>query len=247
MNNPIKGVNYLFKGFNLIKQPGLRKYVILPLLINVLIFAGLGILAFGWLGGLVDQMMAGLPDWVQWLDWLVWFVIYAASIVLMYFTFTAMANFISAPFNGVLAEAVEEKVTGIDKSDDAPWHQALTQIGPAIKEEITKLIYFITRSLPFFVLFFIPGINFIASALWMLFGTWLLALQYADYPLANQKVLFKDQRKLLAEKRLLVMGFGAAVMGGMMIPIVNLVIIPAAVAGATVMYLEHFQVQEGEQ
>lgn len=239
-NNPISGISYLFKGFNIIKQPGIRKFVILPLVFNVLIFAGLGYLAFGWLGGLVDQMMTSLPEWLQWLDWLIWVLIYAASVVLMYFTFTIMANFISAPFNGILAEAVEEYLSGSTKTDEAPWHQAITQIGPAIKEEITKLTYSITRSLPFFVLFFIPGINFIASTLWIIFGAWLLALQYADYPLANQEIAFKEQREIVAKKRWLALGFGAAVMGGMMIPIVNLVIIPAAVAGATAMYLDHF-------
>ena len=240
MNNPLTGINYLIKGFGLIKQPGLRKYVVLPLLINILIFAGLGFLAFGWLEGLVGQMMLSLPDWLQWLSWLVWIVIYAASIVLLYFTFPVMANFISAPFNGVLSEAVEEHVTGTVINDDTPWHQAITQAGPAIKEEVRKLTYSITRSLPFFVLFFIPGINFIASALWMLFGAWMLAIQYADYPFSNKGIEFKQLRNHLKEKRLLVIGFGAAVMGCTMIPIINLIIIPAAVAGATVMYLEQF-------
>ena len=241
MNNPIKGIKYLFTGFGLIKQPKLRKFVVIPLLINILIFAGLGILAFGWLEGLVAQMMLSLPDWLQWLSWLVWIVIYAASLALLYFTFTVMANFVSAPFNGVLSEAVEEHITGVSKSDDTPWHHAITQAGPALKEEFRKLSYSITRSLPFFVLFFIPGINFIAPALWMLFGAWMLAVQYADYPFSNQGIDFKTLRTQLKEKRLLVFGFGGAVMVCTMIPIINLFIIPAAVAGATVMYLEQFE------
>ncbi len=241
MKDIILGVRYLLKGFGLIKQPGLRRFVILPLFFNVLIFAGLGFLAFSWLNGLVEQMMLNVPDWLQWLSWLVWLIIYAASIILMYFTFTILANFLSAPFNGILSEAVEEHISGIKKHDDAPWHQALTQAGPAIKEEFTKLIYSITRSLPFLVLLFIPGINIIASGLWMLFGAWLLAIQYADYPLGNQNIPFKQQRAIVGKKRLLAMSFGGTVMVGMMIPIVNLVIIPAAVAGATIMYLEHFK------
>lgn len=241
MNNPISGIKYLLEGFSLIRQSGLRKYVIIPLLINVLIFAGLGFLAFGWLDGLVAQMMTSLPDWLQWLSWLVWIIIYAASIVLLYFTFTVMANFVSAPFNGVLSEAVEEHISGEIKTDESPWHTALTQAGPAIQEEVRKLTYSITRSLPFFVLFFIPGINFIASALWMLFGAWMLAIQYADYPFSNNGIAFKNLREKLAGKRLLILGFGGAVMACTMVPIINLVIIPAAVAGATAMYLKEFK------
>lgn len=241
MNNPLNGIKYLFQGFRLLNQPGVRQYVIIPLVINVLIFAGLGYLAFGWLDGLVTQMMNDLPEWLQWISWLIWLIIYGASIVLLYFTFTVMANFVSAPFNGVLSEAIEEHITGEKKQDDTPWHQAIMQAGPAIKEEIVKFTYSITRSLPFFVLFFIPGVNFIASPLWMMFGAWMLAIQYADYPFSNAGVEFKRLRTQLGSKRLMVFGFGCTVMLGTMIPIINLFIIPAAVAGATVMYLKEFK------
>jgi len=240
-NNPFSGSLYLIKGFQMIKQPGVRQFAIIPLIINTLIFAGLGIFLFGWFGNFIDGLMMSLPDWMQWLEWLIWPVFAAALGVLIYFTFTIVANFISAPFNGVLSEAVEEKITGMEKEDDSPWHQAITQAPEAIKEEVRKLVYSVTRSLPFLILLFIPGINFIASALWILFGAWMLAIQYADYPLANNGILFNDQRAVLKEKRLLVLGFGGTVMIGMMIPIVNFIILPCAVAGATIMYVEHFK------
>ncbi|MDH5257944.1 MAG: sulfate transporter CysZ [Gammaproteobacteria bacterium] len=240
-NNPIAGGLYLLKGFQMIKQPGVRQFAIIPLIINTLIFAGLGIFMFGWFGDFIDGLMQSLPTWLQWLEWLVWPVFAAAFGVLIYFTFAILANFISAPFNGVLSEAVEEKMTGETKSDDSPWHQAITQAPTAIREEIRKLVYSITRSLPFLILLLIPGINFIASALWILFGAWMLAIQYADYPLANNGVEFNDQRKLLKEKRLLVVGFGGTVMVCMMVPILNFIVLPCAVAGATLMYLDHFK------
>ena len=239
-NNPISGALYLLKGFQLIKQPGVRQYVIVPLIINTLVFATLGFFMFGWIEGLITQLMTELPGWLQWLSWLVWFLVYAASLVLLYFTFTIVANFISAPFNGILAEAVEEHITGNKILDDSPWHTAITSAPKAIKEELNKLLYSITRSLPFMFFFLIPGVNFIASALWMVFGAWLLAIQYADYPLSNHQIEFKQQRKKLAQKKMLVLGFGGAVMIGTMIPFVNFIILPCAVAGATVMYLDQF-------
>ncbi|MDH3327292.1 MAG: sulfate transporter CysZ [Gammaproteobacteria bacterium] len=240
-NNPFSGALYLFKGFHMIKQPGVRQFAIIPLIINTLIFAGLGIFMFGWFGDFIDGLMLGLPDWLQWLEWLVWPIFAAALGILIYFTFAILANFISAPFNGVLSEAVEEKVTGVIKSDDSPWHQAITQAPKAVREEVRKLVYSVTRSLPFLILLLIPGINFIASVLWILFGAWMLAIQYTDYPLANNGIEFNDQRKLLKQKRLLVIGFGGVVMIGMMIPVVNFIILPCAVAGATLMYIDHFK------
>lgn len=241
-NNPISGALYLFKGFSLIRQPGVRQYVVIPIIINTLIFATLGFFMFGWFGGFIDQLMAELPSWLQWLDWLIWLVVAAASLILVYFSFTVLANFISAPFNGILAEAVEEHISGRKIVDDSPWHTVITQAPAALKEEWRKLMYSLTRSLPFLLFFFIPGINIIASALWMVFGAWMLAIQYADYPLSNHQIAFKQQREKLKQKRLLVLGFGGAVMIGTMIPLVNFIILPCAVAGATVMYLDHFKV-----
>ena len=225
----------------MIKQEGIRQYAIIPLIINTIIFAGLGIFMFGWFGDFIDGLMLGLPSWLQWLEWLVWPIFAAALGILIYFTFAILANFISAPFNGVLSEAIEEKVTGEAKSDESPWHQAITTAPTAIREEIRKLVYSITRSLPFLILLLIPGINFIASALWIMFSAWMMAIQYADYPLANNGVEFNDQRKLLGKKKMLVIGFGGTVMVGMMIPVVNFIILPCAVAGATLMYLDHFK------
>ena len=240
-NNPISGALYLFKGFNLIKQPGIRKYVAIPLMINTLIFATLGFFLIGWFGDFIDQLMLGLPEWLQWLSGIIWLVVAAACLVLVYFSFTILANFVSAPFNGILSEAIEEHLTGNKLNDDSPWHAAITQAPAAIKEEFRKLWYSVTRSLPFLILMFIPGINFIASGLWMLFGAWMMAIQYADYPLGNHQVAFKRQREILQQKRFLVLGFGGAVMVGTMIPFINFIILPCAVAGATAMYVEHFK------
>ena len=43
---------------------------------------------------------------------------------------------------------------------------------------------------------------------------------------------------------MLVLGFGGAVMIGTMIPVVNFIILPCAVAGATAMCLDHFNFSE---
>ena len=38
--NPVRGAGYLLKGASLLPQPGLRRFVIIPLLVNVLLFVG---------------------------------------------------------------------------------------------------------------------------------------------------------------------------------------------------------------
>ena len=65
---------------------------------------------------------------------------------------------------------------------------------------------------PLAVLFLVPGINIIAPALWIIFGGWLLALEYLDYPMDNHAIGVREQRRRLAGSRWLAMGFGAGVM-----------------------------------
>lgn len=240
-NNPIKGLLYLIQGFRLISQPGLRRFVIVPTVINISVFVGLGYLAFGWLNALTESFIATMPEWLQWLDWISEILIFLTLSLVSFFTFTLVANLISSPFNGPLAEAVEDKLTGQEKNEEGAWHDAITELPQVFSDESQKLIYSISRSAPFLLLFIIPVVNVIASAAWLIFGMWLLALQYMDYPLGNHQIRFKQQREILGQHKLLVMGFGAGVLACTMVPILNLLIIPAAVAGATALYVNELK------
>lgn len=107
-----------------------------------------------------------------------------------------------------------------------------------MKREWQKLVYFIPRILFLLILFLIPGINLIAPVLWILFGAWMMAIQYVDYPMDNHKIPFKDMRKSMGKNSIQNLGFGGSVMLMILIPGLNLIILPAAVVGATLMWVE---------
>jgi CysZ protein len=77
--------------------------------------------------------------------------------------------------------------------------------------------------------------------LWLFFSSWTLALDYHDYPMGNHLMGFKQQRELLRTKRSLALGFGMTTLGATMIPVINFLIIPVAVAGATALYVGKLQ------
>jgi CysZ protein len=68
--------------------------------------------------------------------------------------------------------------------------------------------------------------------------SWLLALEYLAYPLENQGMRFSEVRRYARARRVLSFSFGAAVLLATVVPLINLMIMPAAVAGATVMWFE---------
>ena len=103
---------------------------------------------------------------------------------------------------------------------------------------INKLLYFIGWALPLVPLSLIPAVNMAAPPLWILFGAWMLALEYADYPLSNRGLSFRDQRRLLRRHWPLALGFGSVVLLLTLIPLVNFLAMPAAVIGATLMWTQ---------
>ncbi|NOY62761.1 MAG: sulfate transporter CysZ [Gammaproteobacteria bacterium] len=234
------GIGYFFRGISLIRQPQLRRYVVVPLFVNILLFVAMIGFAVSELGNLITWVMPELPEWLHWLEWLVWPIFAFASALFVFFTFIIVANFIGAPFNGLLAEAVERQMTGREVPSGS-FKDVLKELLPSLLAELRKIAYFIILAIPILLLFVIPVVNVIAPLLWVLFGAWMLVLEYCDYPMANHQLTFAQQRQQLGRKRMLVMGFGGVTLFAAMVPVVNFIVMPAAVAGATAMYVERFR------
>jgi CysZ protein len=249
MRDFLLGVSYLPRGFRLLWAPGLRRYVAAPIGINIVVFALLFWLAAGQYQNLLEWLLPD-PDaysgdgiWQQTLRfltaaayWLLWPVFVLAGALVMFYTFTLVANFLGSPFNGTLSARVERMVTGAP-----PPEQELTLAGEAwlaVSGEMRKYAYFAKIALPLLLLFLIPGVNLIAGVLWALMAAWMLALEYLDYPMGNHGYRFHEERKLLAKRRGLALGFGASVLAMTLIPGLNLLAMPTAVIAATLLWTE---------
>ena len=241
-DNPLAGVKYFLRGFSLIVRPGIRRFVVVPLLINVLLFAGLLVLGAAQLDALLDRE---LPQWLTWLSWLLIPLFVVTYLVVGFFAFNLVANLIASPFNGLLAEAVERHLTG-KAAEGSSWRKLMNELWQTLGSELRKLAYIAVRTLPLMVLLLVPGVNVIASLGLMALGAWMLAIAYADYPMANHGLTFPAQRRRLGRKRWLGFGFGASVMAALSVPVLNFVVIPCAVAGATAMWVEQLSQLEDE-
>ena len=61
--NFFRGLGYLGEGFGLIRQPGLRLFVVIPLIINILLFGLLFYFLAELFTAMIAAAMAWLPDW----------------------------------------------------------------------------------------------------------------------------------------------------------------------------------------
>lgn len=235
MLSTISGFFLPFQGLILIVSPGLRRFVLIPLLINLVIFAALAFAGAHYFEAVIN---AWLPDssWLAYLRWLVWLLFALTYAVILIFGFTLLANLIAAPFNSLLAARVEEKLTGKAPPEDRT--SVLRVLIPTILSELGKLMYLATRALPLLVLMLIPGLNVLAGVAWLIFGAWFLAVEYGDYPMANHALSAAEQRGHLRRRRLKSLAFGAGIAVMMLIPVIQFAVMPAAVAGATRLWID---------
>ncbi|WP_303905593.1 sulfate transporter CysZ [Thiohalomonas denitrificans] len=241
IQKPFIGASSFFRGVRLLTEPGLKRFVAIPLAINVAVFTLLLWFALDQFGVLMAYLLPQLPEWLSWLSWLLWAVFGIVALVLIFFSFSIIANLIAAPFNGFLAEAVERHLTGRPANSGGGLTAALKAAPGAVIDELGKLLYFARWAVPMLLLFLIPGINLIAPFAWMAFSAWMLAVEYSDYPLGNHGLKAREQRQRLGAHRPMALGFGSVVLVATMIPIVNFLVMPAAVAGATVLWVQERQ------
>ena len=237
-NSMLLGIKVFFNGSRLLLKPGIKRFVFIPLFINICLFSFGFWFGLQWFDKILDDI---LPAWLAWAEFLLLPLFTLSYFLIVFYLFALIANVIAAPFNGLLAERIEKYLLNNNNNQQKENTQKfLPTIIPSIASELNKLTYFIFRSIPLLLLFLIPGINIIAPIAWFIFSAWMLSLEYLDYPLSNHNIMFKNTRELVKEQRPTCLSFGAIISILTLIPIVNFFVMPIAVAGATLLYLDKF-------
>lgn len=235
---PLTGAACLLEGMRLIARPGLRRFVAVPLAVNVLLFSAAIVAGMRLFEQSIASLETRLPGWLGWLDWLLWPLFVLVLLVVVFNGFASVANLIASPFNSLLAEKVERLLTGRPLDQGTTLGGALRELLPTVFEELKKLLYGLVLALPFLLMLLIP---LVGQVLWFLFMAWILALQYVDYPMGNHGLRFRDMRRRLGQERALSLGFGASAALLSMVPLVNFLLMPSAVAGATALWVRELK------
>jgi CysZ protein len=236
----ITGFGYLARGLRLIGQPGLRRYVILPLAINIAVFAT----AIVWLARMLDSIMQRyIPQWLSWLEWLLWPLLAIGLAVSVFYTFSLLANLIAAPFTGLLAERVEQRLGGCPPSAEASIWGNMRSALLAVRVQAAALIYMLAWSIPLLLLSLAPGLGLLLTPLWFVFSAWMLALGYLATPTGNHDFSFRRNRTLATEHRALTLGLGTGITLLSVVPVLNFLALPAGTAAATALWTEQLSGQ----
>lgn len=237
MNDFFTGVNYLLAGFGLITKPGVKRFVIIPLVINFLLFSLMFLILHHYTGMLEVWVTSHLPAWLHFIGFVIWLLFFAGFFLIFVYVFAALGAIAAAPFNGLLSEKVELYLTG-KAPNDRGLLDNVKDMPRMIGRQFQILSYFLPRGALILILFFIPVVHWLAIILWFLFSAWFLALQYLDFPTDNHRIPLDEVRAFLHARRAVTLGFGMSLMFVMSVPFLNFFAIPAAAAGATKFWVE---------
>jgi CysZ protein len=232
------GAGYLFKGFELIQLKGIRRFVFIPLLINLLLFSGAFYFMFIELEHYMTLLMGWLPSWLDWLSNVLWPFAVVTILVVFSFLFSTAANWLAAPFNGLLSEKIENVLLGHSVKGGSML-DVVKDIPRTLGREWKKLCYYLPRAIGFFILLWVLPVA--GQIIWFLFISWMMAVQYKDYPFDNHKIPFSVMKQAIKKRQGLSYSFGITVAVFAMLPIINLVIMPVAICGATALWVDHYR------
>lgn len=247
INTIPSGFSYFVRGAGLLLQPGLKRFVLIPLLANIVVFVILTTLLFQSFSSLTDWFTGLLSFW-SWLAVIATFIATVISglavfIILMIYgySFNLITNIIAAPFYGILAEKIETRLT----QTTIPAESIGQMVARTFKREMVKLWYFVSRgllvSIGLFFLALIPLVNLLVPVLALMWAAWVMTLQYVDYPADNHKLPFKTLRQQVKQQSYSTLGLGGTIMLSSMIPVVNIFVMPIAVAGGTLFWIKELQ------
>jgi CysZ protein len=184
----------------------------------------------GWVTPFADDWSSG---WRDALRTLVIVALVVASLAIAVLTYTALALLIGDPFYEVISERVEQRLGGTPGGVELPWYRTFRR---NLVDSIRLIVLGIAINTPLFFLGFIPiAGQIVVPVLNAIVSGWLLAVELTGIPFNRRGLFLADRRRLLRANRSMALGFGIPVYLLLLIPLAALVVIPAAVAGGTLM------------
>ncbi|PJD92752.1 MAG: sulfate transporter CysZ [Legionella sp.] len=237
MNDFIRGMGYLMRGITHLTTKGLKRYIILPIFFNVMLFVGLFYMIHHYVYAYSTQYIHQLPTWLSFLSHVFLGLLMMSFFLLFFSMFTIVFNLVAAPFQGLLAEKAQQ-VLYHSTIPSLSWSEIAIR---SVKRQMQFVGYFLLRFFGMCLLFFVPFIQPIYPLLWFLFNAWMLSVQYQDFAMDNNLVSFKDMNHQFKDKQMLLFGFGSFMNVASFIPIFNLFTMPAGVIGGVMMYCEEYK------
>lgn len=234
----LAGARTLGTGFGLIvRSPGLLLLGALPALITtVLLAALLGTLLYfspdlvAWMTPFAEDWS---PGWRRTLRVLLAVALFGAAALVGSLSFVALTLLVGGPFYERVAE-LAERGRGLDTSGDGA--STVRLLGRGLRDSLILVLIALSGAIVLFALGFVPIVGqFVVPVLAALFGAWVITLEMVGLVFQRRGLRLGARHRALRGQRAVVFGFGLPTYLLCLVPLVQLVVIPAAVVGGTLL------------
>jgi CysZ protein len=222
----------------LLKNRVLWKYAAAPIAITMALFGISYYFLYTFLTDMARSLIGEQGYW-QILYYIVIFVVAVLILGVFFVLFTLVATTLAAPFNDLISEKTEQIVTG--RLSDAPFSivQTLKDVSRGLWHTVRILLMYIGLLVLCLILLLIPGLGAVAYPVAAaLLGAFMLSFEYLSYPMDRRRLSFQQKMGFVRSRLSSTLGFGLGSFAAAAVPIVNLLIIPAAVVGGTLLFLD---------
>ena len=154
--------------------------------------------------------------------WVSYWFLWVSSIALVLLSALLLINVVASPFYEIVSTAVEKDLTGKAGAE--------LQFADHMKVMLVEIKKVVCILLISFVLLFIPVVNLIATFI----AAFLVGWDFFDFPAARHGWSFGERVRFVIKEFWSVMGLGF----WLIIPFVQIFVMPLAVAGGTILSLE---------
>ena len=160
-------------------------------------------------------------------------VIIGGWVLLSLLVFAALTLMIGEPFYEAISKDVDDRNGGVPGEIDVPFWRSLPR---SLADSARLLVFTALCGAPLFVGGFIPIVGeTVVPVLGAALGGWVLAIQLTSVPFERRGLRLRDRRAALRRRRSMALGFGVATFLCFLVPLGAVLVMPAAVAGATLM------------
>ncbi|MEU4618593.1 EI24 domain-containing protein [Actinoplanes sp. NPDC023801] len=232
------GAGLLGRGLGLVlRSPRLLLLGLLPAVLAGILYTVALVLLIRYLPDLAAGATWFADDWSGWTRGTVRFfggiAVLGLGLLLSVLTFTAVTLLIGDPFYEKVSELVEDRFGGVPDAVDTGFWRGLRR---SLADSLKLIGVSILVAVPLFLLGLVPVVGqtvipVVAGAA----GGWLLALELTGVPFQRRGQRLRHRRVVLARNKPLTLGFGSAVFATFLIPLGAVLLMPAAIAGATLL------------
>ncbi|MCI6199738.1 MAG: sulfate transporter CysZ [Succinivibrionaceae bacterium] len=243
LKNSFSGFSCLLYGFRTMLKEGYRMYTLLPVLINAVLMTAAIYLFMGAVGRGTNWVLSMFPDWMSFLRWIIIPFAFISMMLICAYLFVAVESIVICPFASFLAEKAEQDITGkVRQQPEIPagkypawiagiaWH--------SLKRTARSYCFYLPCALLCLIIFLIPAVGQVLfPVVWLLLSGWWLAMQNLDYVFDNNGISFAEMSRRMRKSPVPVISFGCLTAAIAAVPVANILVLPAAVIGATRLFL----------